>query len=90
VFGSGKSYLLSVIVIFLTELFPLLEEQAAGHTSSSNYTPSLKLLVSSATNVAVDRVLMGYECYNYKFSYCVFLLTALLEYQFLITNLLFV
>ncbi|XP_065909970.1 5'-3' DNA helicase ZGRF1-like isoform X2 [Dysidea avara] len=61
VFGSGKSYLLSVIVIFLTELFPLLEEQATSHisSSSSSHTPCLKLLVSSATNVAVDRVLMG-------------------------------
>lgn len=63
VFGSGKSYLLSVIVIFLAELlFPLLEESSPSSSlQHSSYTPPLKLLISSSTNVAVDRVLMGYD-----------------------------
>lgn len=63
VFGSGKSYLLSVIVIFLTELlFPLMEDNSHSSSSSlqhSSHLPPLKLLISSSTNVAVDRVLLG-------------------------------
>ncbi|XP_047124411.1 5'-3' DNA helicase ZGRF1 isoform X2 [Hydra vulgaris] len=52
VFGSGKSYLLSTVVVFLVHLFAMIE-------SLTNGKMKMKLLVSSATNVAVDRVLQG-------------------------------
>ncbi|KAM5191509.1 5'-3' DNA helicase ZGRF1 [Mantella aurantiaca] len=53
VFGAGKSYLLAVVVLFLVQLFESFdssEEWGASHW---------KLLISSSTNVAVDRVLLG-------------------------------
>ncbi|KAM4049515.1 5'-3' DNA helicase ZGRF1 [Anomaloglossus baeobatrachus] len=53
VFGAGKSYLLAVVVLFLVHLFETYnppEEQGLVHW---------KLLISSSTNVAVDRVLLG-------------------------------
>ncbi|EMP40807.1 hypothetical protein UY3_01933 [Chelonia mydas] len=53
VFGAGKSYLLSVVVLFLVQLFEN-SEAAEG----SRPTP-WKLLIASSTNVAVDRVLLG-------------------------------
>lgn len=54
VFGAGKSFLLSVIVLFLVEVFQL-------NDSMSPQQPfPWKLLISSTTNVAVDRILQGY------------------------------
>ncbi|XP_058859011.1 protein ZGRF1-like isoform X3 [Acipenser ruthenus] len=53
VFGSGKSYLLAVIVLFLVRLFA--EIKAADGPRRTLW----KLLISSSTNVAVDRVLLG-------------------------------
>ncbi|XP_056420919.1 protein ZGRF1 isoform X2 [Hyla sarda] len=53
VFGAGKSYLLAVVVLFLVHLFETHnppEEHDSFHW---------KLLISSSTNVAVDRVLLG-------------------------------
>ncbi|XP_069834598.1 5'-3' DNA helicase ZGRF1 isoform X5 [Dendropsophus ebraccatus] len=53
VFGAGKSYLLAVVVLFLVQLFEAYnppEEHCSFHW---------KLLISSSTNVAVDRVLLG-------------------------------
>ncbi|CAN2388902.1 zinc ion binding, partial [Pristimantis euphronides] len=53
VFGAGKSYLLAVVVLFLVQLFESHnppEEHGSFHW---------KLLISSSTNVAVDRVLLG-------------------------------
>ncbi|XP_033739049.1 uncharacterized protein LOC117326402 isoform X2 [Pecten maximus] len=53
VFGAGKSFLLSVIVLFLVRLFEV----------SDSYTPGVpypwKILISSTTNVAVDRILLS-------------------------------
>ena len=53
VFGAGKSFLLSVMIQFLVKVFDL----------NGSYSPGLpypwKILISSTTNVAVDRVLMG-------------------------------
>ncbi|OXB68179.1 hypothetical protein ASZ78_012277 [Callipepla squamata] len=52
VFGAGKSYLLSVVILFLVQLF---------ERSEAKEDPELapwKLLVASSTNVAVDRVLL--------------------------------
>nr|KAG5713564.1 hypothetical protein BaRGS_024612 [Batillaria attramentaria] len=53
VFGAGKSFLLSVLILFLVEVF----------TRNDTYSPGVpfpwKLLLSSTTNVAVDRVLLG-------------------------------
>ncbi|XP_075473132.1 5'-3' DNA helicase ZGRF1 isoform X3 [Ascaphus truei] len=53
VFGAGKSYLLAVVVLFLVQLFES-SDRAEGPCSSH-----WKLLISSSTNVAVDRVLLG-------------------------------
>ncbi|KAL8586829.1 hypothetical protein ACOMHN_052705 [Nucella lapillus] len=53
VFGAGKSFLLSVVILFLVEVFQ----------RNDAYCPGVpfpwKLLLSSTTNVAVDRVLQG-------------------------------
>ncbi|XP_064620241.1 uncharacterized protein LOC135483350 [Lineus longissimus] len=53
VFGAGKSYLLAVLVMFLDAVF----------NHSDIHTPGVpfpwKILISSTTNVAVDRILMG-------------------------------
>ncbi|XP_077862395.1 5'-3' DNA helicase ZGRF1-like [Saccoglossus kowalevskii] len=49
VFGAGKSFLLAVVIVFLVQLFNMEED--------SNY--HWKLLISSTTNVAVDRILQG-------------------------------
>ncbi|XP_068706006.1 5'-3' DNA helicase ZGRF1-like isoform X2 [Montipora foliosa] len=61
VFGAGKSYLLSVIVLYLVELFNV--KDSLNQQSASSHS---KILVSSTTNVAVDRILlslldMGFE-----------------------------
>ncbi|KAM4706627.1 5'-3' DNA helicase ZGRF1 [Discoglossus pictus] len=53
VFGAGKSYLLAVVVLFLVQLFESIDVADGQHS-----TP-WKLLISSSTNVAVDRVLLG-------------------------------
>ncbi|XP_044941465.1 protein ZGRF1 isoform X1 [Mustela putorius furo] len=53
VFGAGKSYLLAVVILFLVQLFEKSEVPTGG-----NARP-WKLLISSSTNVAVDRVLLG-------------------------------
>ncbi|XP_023565935.1 protein ZGRF1, partial [Octodon degus] len=53
VFGAGKSYLLAVVVLFFVHLFEKSNASAEGNTRP------WKLLISSSTNVAVDRVLLG-------------------------------
>uniref|UniRef100_A0A452E0U2 5'-3' DNA helicase ZGRF1 n=1 Tax=Capra hircus TaxID=9925 RepID=A0A452E0U2_CAPHI len=53
VFGAGKSYLLAVVILFFVQLFEKCEALTVG-----NPRP-WKLLISSSTNVAVDRVLLG-------------------------------
>ncbi|XP_064567498.1 5'-3' DNA helicase ZGRF1 isoform X2 [Zonotrichia leucophrys gambelii] len=53
VFGAGKSYLLSVVILFLVQLF-----ESSEATESPRATP-WKLLIASSTNVAVDRILLG-------------------------------
>ncbi|XP_078532856.1 5'-3' DNA helicase ZGRF1 isoform X2 [Lissotriton helveticus] len=53
VFGAGKSYLLAVVVLFLVQLFE--KSEAADGPRKTPW----KLLISSSTNVAVDRVLLG-------------------------------
>ncbi|XP_015427004.1 PREDICTED: protein ZGRF1 [Myotis davidii] len=53
VFGAGKSYLLAVVILFLVQLFEKSEAPAVGRARP------WKVLVSSSTNVAVDRVLLG-------------------------------
>ncbi|XP_074677586.1 5'-3' DNA helicase ZGRF1 [Strix aluco] len=53
VFGAGKSYLLSVVILFLVQLFESSE-------ATEGPRPALwKLLIASSTNVAVDRILLG-------------------------------
>lgn len=46
VFGAGKSYLLAVMIVYIVKLFNTTEQHP-------------KILVSSTTNVAVDRILLG-------------------------------
>lgn len=53
VFGAGKSFLLSVMVLFLVEVFQLNDSLSPGQPFP------WKLLISSTTNVAVDRILTG-------------------------------
>ncbi|XP_073897662.1 5'-3' DNA helicase ZGRF1 isoform X3 [Castor canadensis] len=53
VFGAGKSYLLAVVILFFVRLFEESEALTVGNTKT------WKLLISSSTNVAVDRVLLG-------------------------------
>nr|XP_048312730.1 protein ZGRF1 isoform X4 [Myodes glareolus] len=53
VFGAGKSYLLAVVILFFVQLFEKCDAGTVG-----NARP-WKLLISSSTNVAVDRVLLG-------------------------------
>ncbi|XP_074252679.1 5'-3' DNA helicase ZGRF1 isoform X2 [Saimiri boliviensis] len=53
VFGAGKSYLLAVVILFFVQLF---EKSEAPNTGNAR---PWKLLISSSTNVAVDRVLLG-------------------------------
>ncbi|KAL8206933.1 UNVERIFIED_CONTAM: Protein zgrf1 [Gekko kuhli] len=52
VFGSGKSYLLAIVILFLVQIF-----ETSEATVSKRLAP-WKILISSATNVAVDRVLL--------------------------------
>ncbi|XP_077156689.1 5'-3' DNA helicase ZGRF1 isoform X3 [Paroedura picta] len=52
VFGSGKSYLLAVVVLFLVQIF-----ETSEATVGRRLAP-WKILISSSTNVAVDRVLL--------------------------------
>ncbi|NXX11947.1 ZGRF1 protein, partial [Podargus strigoides] len=53
VFGAGKSYLLSIVILFLVQLFESSE-------ATQGPRPALwKLLIASSTNVAVDRILLG-------------------------------
>ncbi|XP_071494545.1 uncharacterized protein [Diadema antillarum] len=54
VFGAGKSYLLAVTILLLVQLFAESESNDAG-----TQTTPWKVLVSSTTNVAVDRILLG-------------------------------
>ncbi|KFO94828.1 Uncharacterized protein C4orf21, partial [Buceros rhinoceros silvestris] len=53
VFGAGKSYLLSVVILFLVQLFE------SSEAAEGPRTAPWKLLIASSTNVAVDRVLLG-------------------------------
>lgn len=48
VFGSGKSHMLVVLIIFLCEVLSACDPEGV-----------FKVLVSSSTNVAVDRILLG-------------------------------
>ena len=52
-FGAGKSYLLAVVVLFLVKIFEQNEPYVPG------VPEPLKLFISSNTNVAVDRILLG-------------------------------
>ncbi|NXH16506.1 ZGRF1 protein, partial [Bucco capensis] len=53
VFGAGKSYLLSVVILFLVQLF-----ESSEATEGPRPAP-WKILLASSTNVAVDRILLG-------------------------------
>ncbi|XP_069625813.1 5'-3' DNA helicase ZGRF1 [Haliaeetus albicilla] len=53
VFGAGKSYLLSVVILFLVQLFESSEAMEGPRPAP------WKLLIASSTNVAVDRILLG-------------------------------
>ncbi|XP_067153726.1 5'-3' DNA helicase ZGRF1 [Apteryx mantelli] len=53
VFGAGKSYLLSVVILFLVQLFE------SSEAKEGQRPIPWKLLIASSTNVAVDRILLG-------------------------------
>uniref|UniRef100_G3VY94 5'-3' DNA helicase ZGRF1 n=1 Tax=Sarcophilus harrisii TaxID=9305 RepID=G3VY94_SARHA len=53
VFGAGKSYLLTVVILFLVQLF---EKSPAPRDVDAR---PWKILISSSTNIAVDRILLG-------------------------------
>lgn len=55
VFGAGKSFLLAVVVLLMVKLFEISETSPEARSSSVNW----KILISSTTNVAVDRILLG-------------------------------
>nr|XP_034967890.1 LOW QUALITY PROTEIN: protein ZGRF1 [Zootoca vivipara] len=52
VFGSGKSYLLAIVILFLVQIFE------TGEGTDGKKSVPWKVLISSSTNVAVDRVLL--------------------------------
>lgn len=52
VFGAGKSFLLSVVILFLVQLFESSEAKEGAELAP------WKLLIASSTNVAVDRILL--------------------------------
>ncbi|XP_062991801.1 5'-3' DNA helicase ZGRF1 [Elgaria multicarinata webbii] len=52
VFGSGKSYLLAIVTLFLVQIFETRE------AINDKRSVPWKVLISSSTNVAVDRVLL--------------------------------
>ncbi|XP_060102897.1 protein ZGRF1 [Heteronotia binoei] len=52
VFGSGKSYLLAIVILFLVQIF-----ETSEATVGKRLAP-WKILISSSTNVAVDRLLL--------------------------------
>jgi len=53
VFGAGKSFLLAVVILCLVEIFE------NNFKQNPHIRCSWKVLISSSTNVAVDRVLQG-------------------------------
>ncbi|XP_056212153.1 protein ZGRF1 isoform X9 [Falco biarmicus] len=53
VFGAGKSYLLSVVILFLVQLFE------SSEATKGPRPAQWKLLIASSTNVAIDRILQG-------------------------------
>ncbi|XP_044284828.1 protein ZGRF1 isoform X1 [Varanus komodoensis] len=52
VFGSGKSYLLAIVTLFLVQIFE------SSEAMNDKRSVPWKVLISSSTNVAVDRVLL--------------------------------
>lgn len=56
VFGSGKSYFVAVLIMFLDEVFNKSFLNAAGEEPSRN---DWKVFLSSSTNIAVDRILLS-------------------------------
>lgn len=56
VFGAGKSYLLSVIVQFIVTVLAIIDSNDETTPDGCAYS---KVLISSMTNVAVDRILLG-------------------------------
>lgn len=57
VFGSGKSFMLVVLIMFICELFNKMEERTPEEEGSEPH--KFRILVSAATNTAVDRILVG-------------------------------
>lgn len=60
-FGAGKSYLLSVIIQFISSVLEMVDK--GNSDSLADGAASMcqsKVLVASMTNVAVDRVLLRF------------------------------
>eukprot|EP00041_Stephanoeca_diplocostata_P029170 m.854761 g.854761 ORF g.854761 m.854761 type:complete len:552 (+) comp23504_c0_seq24:1513-3168(+) len=64
VFGAGKSYFVAVLVLLVCELFSLSEKEESGSNGDEDVVRNEKqqnrsILISSGTNVAVDRILQS-------------------------------
>lgn len=60
VFGSGKSFMLVALIVFMCELFEQLERIMPPTEPELNKRPEkFRILVSAATNTAVDRILVS-------------------------------
>jgi hypothetical protein len=55
VFGSGKSHMLVLLIMFISSLY----EKMAMQYPDPDEAPKMRILVSAATNTAVDRLLVG-------------------------------
>ncbi|RUS23245.1 P-loop containing nucleoside triphosphate hydrolase protein [Endogone sp. FLAS-F59071] len=58
VFGAGKSYLIAVMIIFLQRITAIVMDDNKGGEGTKGDENGYRILVTSMTNVAVDRILM--------------------------------
>lgn len=60
VFGSGKSFMLVALVMFICELFEEMEKRMPAVETAPNVQPhKFRILISAMTNTAVDRILVS-------------------------------
>ncbi|KAL1922935.1 uncharacterized protein VTP21DRAFT_9311 [Calcarisporiella thermophila] len=63
VFGAGKSYLIAVLVIFVQRVFQLIHRSTKSNDNDADdaveeFAYPFQILITSITNVAVDRILL--------------------------------
>ena len=59
VFGSGKSFMLVALIMFICELFEKMDERMPAVDDETAKVEKFRILVSAATNTAVDRILVS-------------------------------